>query len=535
VTAEGGAGARPPGRALPGGVEVQRRSSEAMRLNLWLRTASRGSCGSASRCATAFPELVRKASALPWERFVRKEPRCVQGSLAANRGSITRMRWRSACTRRWKARIRFPGPAGEGGRRRGPGGRAALSCPVRAGRVHGQAPTPAALCSISAAARPEAKAPLRETLAAALLLAAGHAGDEPFCDPLCGSGTVAIEAALIAMRRRPAPRGSSRPEVARVLARQWEHLISDARKRKGLSQRASKRPIRTRARWRPRENAARARVPIEVVQRRLADLAARPGQWAARVQSALRRAHRADVQRVLAGAGRCGEGATALASRNGRRRDAAAGARELGLAPVLRTQNGGIPVEVLVSPRADPAPAPSRRCGSSTARKWLRALVQRDQLLRRRVPRLLWRGAHPRSVATAPHPLAPVRIGPRRSISPSSSKHQRKCPFRRQSRPVAGGAERLGHAGDDPDAPAERAAVLLPDAIDARGLRQADLLQLELVLEPRADGLRLGTSGAARPSGSLRTAYIRYTASRWDPRGRRPAPGRPARRRSPRP
>src|SRR5204862_2337406 len=64
-----------------------------------------------------------------------------------------------------------------------------------------------------------------------------------------------------------------------------------------------------------------------------------------------------------------------------------------------------------------------------------------------------------------------------------------EMPVRRQPGPVAGGAERLGHAGDDSDAPAERAAVLLPDAIDARGLRQADLLQLELVLEARADGL----------------------------------------------
>src|SRR5205823_7057916 len=50
---------------------------------------------------------------------------------------------------------------------------------------------------------PQAKAPLRETLAAALLLAAGYGGELPLCDPLCGSGTIAIEAALIAMRRAP--------------------------------------------------------------------------------------------------------------------------------------------------------------------------------------------------------------------------------------------------------------------------------------------------------------------------------------------
>jgi putative N6-adenine-specific DNA methylase len=46
-------------------------------------------------------------------------------------------------------------------------------------------------------------APLKETLAAAMLRAAKYTGDEPFADPMCGSGTIVIEAALIAMRRAP--------------------------------------------------------------------------------------------------------------------------------------------------------------------------------------------------------------------------------------------------------------------------------------------------------------------------------------------
>lgn len=48
-----------------------------------------------------------------------------------------------------------------------------------------------------------AKAPMRETLAAALLAEAGYTGDVAFVDPLCGSGTFAIEAALIATRTAP--------------------------------------------------------------------------------------------------------------------------------------------------------------------------------------------------------------------------------------------------------------------------------------------------------------------------------------------
>src|SRR5437588_3312362 len=47
------------------------------------------------------------------------------------------------------------------------------------------------------------KAPLNEALAAALVLLTGWKGDTPFLDPLCGSGTLAIEAAWIALRRPP--------------------------------------------------------------------------------------------------------------------------------------------------------------------------------------------------------------------------------------------------------------------------------------------------------------------------------------------
>jgi putative N6-adenine-specific DNA methylase len=48
-----------------------------------------------------------------------------------------------------------------------------------------------------------AKAPLRETLAAALLLAAPWDPATPLIDPMCGSGTIAIEAALLARGRAP--------------------------------------------------------------------------------------------------------------------------------------------------------------------------------------------------------------------------------------------------------------------------------------------------------------------------------------------
>lgn len=47
------------------------------------------------------------------------------------------------------------------------------------------------------------RAPLRETLAAGLLVLAGYDGGEPLVDPMCGSGTFLIEGAWMSMRRAP--------------------------------------------------------------------------------------------------------------------------------------------------------------------------------------------------------------------------------------------------------------------------------------------------------------------------------------------
>ena len=48
-----------------------------------------------------------------------------------------------------------------------------------------------------------AKAPIRETLAAAVLRAAGYEGSRPLMDPMCGAGTFVIEGSWIASKRAP--------------------------------------------------------------------------------------------------------------------------------------------------------------------------------------------------------------------------------------------------------------------------------------------------------------------------------------------
>src|SRR4029077_17828842 len=78
-----------------------------------------------------------------------------------------------------------------------------------------------------------AQAPPRETLAAAVLLGAGWTGDTPLTDIMCGSGTIPIEAALIARRMAP---GRDRefafqrwPGVAGVDSKRWASLVAEAR------------------------------------------------------------------------------------------------------------------------------------------------------------------------------------------------------------------------------------------------------------------------------------------------------------------
>lgn len=48
-----------------------------------------------------------------------------------------------------------------------------------------------------------AKAPMRESIAAAVLMETGYDGSRPLVIPMCGSGTLAIEAALLATMRAP--------------------------------------------------------------------------------------------------------------------------------------------------------------------------------------------------------------------------------------------------------------------------------------------------------------------------------------------
>ena len=73
-------------------------------------------------------------------------------------------------------------------------------------------------------------APLRENLAAGILLLAGYTGDTPLFDPMCGSGTLLIGAADIALNRAPGRgRSFAFPKLNGFVPNNWATLLEAAR------------------------------------------------------------------------------------------------------------------------------------------------------------------------------------------------------------------------------------------------------------------------------------------------------------------
>ncbi|MCF3941552.1 THUMP domain-containing class I SAM-dependent RNA methyltransferase [Oceanobacillus alkalisoli] len=75
----------------------------------------------------------------------------------------------------------------------------------------------------------QGEAPLKETLAAALVLLTNWRPDEPFIDPFCGSGTIPIEAALIGQNIAP---GFNREFVSEewswIRSKFWDVALTEA-------------------------------------------------------------------------------------------------------------------------------------------------------------------------------------------------------------------------------------------------------------------------------------------------------------------
>jgi len=196
-----------PGAGEAGGVPFGATPEELLRANVSLRAASRVLVRVAEFRARAFHELERLARAVAWGEFV------AAGTAVRLRVTCKKSRLYhsdAVAERIAKAIVRaVPGATA-----------AAIDEPT-----DDDAPEPSDaqlfvvrfshdVCTISADSSGEllhrrgyrlatAKAPIRETTAAGILLALGWDGSRPLVDPMCGSGTFAIEGAMIARRLAP--------------------------------------------------------------------------------------------------------------------------------------------------------------------------------------------------------------------------------------------------------------------------------------------------------------------------------------------
>lgn len=230
------------GRQEPGGVAFSGDLDRIYRSNLWLRTASRVIVRLGRFHASTFFELERRAKRLPWERFlpptgdVRLRVTCRKSKLYHSDAVAERVLAAISASATRDVGVRKEssdddaigdGPSASDAERTLP----SQLFIVRI--VHDE-------CEISADTSGEllhrrgyrqeiAKAPLRETIAAAMVLASGWKGDSPLLDPMCGSGTIPIEAAMIALKIAPGARRRFQfmdwPEFN---ARQWGEILAEA-------------------------------------------------------------------------------------------------------------------------------------------------------------------------------------------------------------------------------------------------------------------------------------------------------------------
>ncbi|MDE3171797.1 MAG: class I SAM-dependent RNA methyltransferase [Gemmatimonadota bacterium] len=358
-----------------GGVAWAGDAASLCRANLWLRTASRVVVRAAHFRARTFYELERHARRIPWERFVapgsevRFRVTCRKSRLYHSDAVAQRLA--AAIEHRLQAASAYSTRESDDEADEAGAGREQLfivriahdECTV-------SADSSGALLHMRGYRQAVAKAPLRETLAAALLAAAGWRGETPLVDPFCGSGTIAIEAARLARRMAP---GLDRqfacvewPEFPRAV---FGRLLADAR-----AQVLTRCPVPIRGSDRDagaidaaRGNAARAGVSddVEFAVRAVsaieppaggAGLVATNPPYGVRVGGG----ERHEIRNLYAQLGnvlrrRCPGWRLAFYSPD------AGLTRQVGfpMQTVLRTRNGGIPVQVEVGEIAGSA-APGR-------------------------------------------------------------------------------------------------------------------------------------------------------------------------------
>ena len=193
------------GAVEPGGVVVEGGDEEIALLNLHLRSASRVLRRIATFRARTFFELERHAARVPWDEVL-SPGRPVRLNVTSRKSRLYHQRAiEERLLRAIDAPVAGSGGGGEIDADDGQGEDEQLFV-VRFHRDRCviSADTSGVLLHRRGYRQALARAPLRETLAASMLLACGWNAKAPLLDPLCGSGTIPIEAALLARRIPPA-------------------------------------------------------------------------------------------------------------------------------------------------------------------------------------------------------------------------------------------------------------------------------------------------------------------------------------------
>jgi putative N6-adenine-specific DNA methylase len=183
------------------GVAIEGTFDDTLRLNLQLRTAHRVLFLIRDFIARDAEQLYRALSEITWEDYISEDGYiCVTSSV--DNPAIRDTRYANVkCKDAIVDRIRQ-----KRGRRPDSGSeqdRAVVNLYWKGDRCSVYIDTSGEPLSRRGYRKIPMAAPMQETLAAAVVIATGWNGSGHFVNPMCGSGTLAIEAALIALNRAP--------------------------------------------------------------------------------------------------------------------------------------------------------------------------------------------------------------------------------------------------------------------------------------------------------------------------------------------
>lgn len=221
------------------GVEVTASLHDCMKLNLHLRTAFAVLYLLREFPCTGPDELYNQASACPWEELI---PADGYVSIVSRGDTQSISNWTFASLKVKDAIV--DRMAARTGRRPDSGpdrNRIVIHLFWRGERAALYLNTSGNKLADRGYRRIPHKAPMQETLAAGVILATGYDGSVPLVNPMCGSGTLAIEAALIATRRAP---GLLRSNFGFLHAKGFDAVAWEVLRREARSARAPRPPTR---------------------------------------------------------------------------------------------------------------------------------------------------------------------------------------------------------------------------------------------------------------------------------------------------